>query len=152
MSLVDQGGMIGIRPLDGRARRFRAAGVERDGHDLEAFGVELSPQFLPHGQVETAASPRGPRDEQDLLPAQAGEPEGVAVDIRQFELRSLRGREGAALERLGPEGPEVVGFVGHEGQFPYRATIDWLNDAVPDAEVRRKIFGETALKLYFNGK
>lgn len=43
-------------------------------------------------------------------------------------------------------------FVGHEGQFPYKATIDWLNDAVPDAEARRTIFGETALKLYFNGK
>ena len=43
-------------------------------------------------------------------------------------------------------------FVGHEGQFPYKATIDWLNDAVPDAQAHRKIFGETALKLYFNGK
>src|SRR5215208_7373317 len=38
-------------------------------------------------------------------------------------------------------------FVGHEGRFPYQATIDWLNDAVPDADARRKIFGETALKL-----
>jgi predicted TIM-barrel fold metal-dependent hydrolase len=43
-------------------------------------------------------------------------------------------------------------FVGHEGQFPYQATIDWLNDAVPDAAARAKIFGETALKLYFNGE
>jgi predicted TIM-barrel fold metal-dependent hydrolase len=43
-------------------------------------------------------------------------------------------------------------FVGHEGQFPYQATIDWLNDAVPDATARAKIFGETALKLYFSGK
>lgn len=43
-------------------------------------------------------------------------------------------------------------FVGHEGKFAYKATIDWLDDAVPDAEARRKIFGETALKLYFNGK
>ena len=43
-------------------------------------------------------------------------------------------------------------FVGHEGQFPYKATIDWLEDAVTDAEARRKIFGETALKLYFNGQ
>src|SRR5262249_46973803 len=43
-------------------------------------------------------------------------------------------------------------FVGHEGQFAYKSTIDWLNDAVPDAGARRKIFGETALKLYFNGK
>ena len=41
-------------------------------------------------------------------------------------------------------------FVGHEGQFLYQATIDWLNEAVPDATARAKIFGETALKLYFN--
>jgi predicted TIM-barrel fold metal-dependent hydrolase len=43
-------------------------------------------------------------------------------------------------------------FVGHEGQFPYQSTIDWLNDAVPDGTARAKIFGETALKLYFNGE
>ena len=43
-------------------------------------------------------------------------------------------------------------FVGHEGQFPYQATIDWLNECVPDVAARAKIFGETALKLYFNGQ
>jgi predicted TIM-barrel fold metal-dependent hydrolase len=43
-------------------------------------------------------------------------------------------------------------FVGHENQFPYQATIDWLNEAVPDAAARAKIFGETALQLYFNGR
>ena len=43
-------------------------------------------------------------------------------------------------------------FVGHEGQFSYQATIDWLNECVPDTTARAKIFGETALKLYFNGE
>jgi predicted TIM-barrel fold metal-dependent hydrolase len=43
-------------------------------------------------------------------------------------------------------------FVGHENQFPYQSAIDWLNDAISDADARRKIFGETALKLYFNGR
>jgi predicted TIM-barrel fold metal-dependent hydrolase len=43
-------------------------------------------------------------------------------------------------------------FVGHEGQFPYQATIDWLVDAVPDAAARAKIFGATARELYFNGE
>lgn len=42
-------------------------------------------------------------------------------------------------------------FVGHENQFPYRATIDWLNECVPDAAARARIFGQTALKLYFDG-
>ena len=43
-------------------------------------------------------------------------------------------------------------FVGHEGKFPYKATIDWLVDAIPDANARAKIFGETARALYFNGE
>ena len=43
-------------------------------------------------------------------------------------------------------------FVGHEGEFPYSATMDWLVDAVPDAAARAKIFGETARKLYFGGE
>ena len=43
-------------------------------------------------------------------------------------------------------------FVGHEGQFPYRATIDWLVDAIPDVAARAKIFGATARELYFNGE
>jgi hypothetical protein len=36
-------------------------------------------------------------------------------------------------------------------KFPYRATIDWLIEAIPDAAARAKIFGATARKLYFNG-
>ena len=40
-------------------------------------------------------------------------------------------------------------FVGHEGKFPYQATMDWLAECVPDAAARKQIFGETALKLYF---
>jgi predicted TIM-barrel fold metal-dependent hydrolase len=40
-------------------------------------------------------------------------------------------------------------FVGHEKDMRYQDTIDWLIDCVPDAAARRKIFGETALKLYF---
>jgi predicted TIM-barrel fold metal-dependent hydrolase len=43
-------------------------------------------------------------------------------------------------------------FVGHEKQFAYKATMDWLADAIPDANARAKIFGETARALYFNGE
>jgi predicted TIM-barrel fold metal-dependent hydrolase len=42
-------------------------------------------------------------------------------------------------------------FVGHEGQFPYQSTIDWLVDAIPDTAARAKIFGATARELYFGG-
>jgi predicted TIM-barrel fold metal-dependent hydrolase len=42
-------------------------------------------------------------------------------------------------------------FVGHEGQFAYKATMDWLVDAIPEEAARAKIFGETARALYFDG-
>ena len=42
-------------------------------------------------------------------------------------------------------------FVGHEGEFSYQSTIDWLSGCVSDATARAKIFGETALKFYFGG-
>lgn len=42
-------------------------------------------------------------------------------------------------------------FVGHENQFPYKATVDWLVDAIPDVTARAKVFGATARDLYFNG-
>ena len=88
-------------------------------------------------------------------------------------LRSIdKGRTWVKLSggyRLGPQAREVARellrvagpdrlvwasdcpFVGHEGQFPYRATVDWLVDAIPDAPARAKIFGATARELYFNG-
>jgi predicted TIM-barrel fold metal-dependent hydrolase len=43
-------------------------------------------------------------------------------------------------------------FVGHEGEFPYRATVEWLEEAIPDAEARGRIFGGTARGLYFGGE
>ena len=67
MGLVQQGGMVGVGLVDEGLGRFYTAGVEGDGDDLEAFRVELLTQLLPHGQVEAAASPRRPCEEQDLL-------------------------------------------------------------------------------------
>jgi predicted TIM-barrel fold metal-dependent hydrolase len=43
-------------------------------------------------------------------------------------------------------------FVGHENQFPYRDTMDWLDRCVPDEAARATIYGATALKLYFGGR
>jgi predicted TIM-barrel fold metal-dependent hydrolase len=43
-------------------------------------------------------------------------------------------------------------FVGHENQFPYKATMDWLVEAIPDAAARARIFGATARELYFGGE
>jgi len=63
-----------------------------------------------------------------------------------------------ARELLRLAGPERLvwasecPFVGHEGQFPYQATIDWLVETIPDATARAKILGATARELYFGGE
>jgi predicted TIM-barrel fold metal-dependent hydrolase len=62
---------------------------------------------------------------------------------------------GYARELLRVAGPDRLvwasdcPFVGHENQFPYQSTIDWLVECLPEVAARAKIFGETALKLYF---
>jgi predicted TIM-barrel fold metal-dependent hydrolase len=71
---------------------------------------------------------------------------GYRLGAKSFEY----GRE--LLRVAGPERlvwASDCPFVGHEQQFPYRSTMDWLVECVPDERVRAKIFGETALKLYF---
>jgi predicted TIM-barrel fold metal-dependent hydrolase len=60
----------------------------------------------------------------------------------------------ALLRHAGPERlvwASDCPFVGHENQFPYKATMDWLTECEPYAAARAKIFGETPLKLYFGG-
>ena len=96
---------------------------------------------------------------------------GINGEGFQAMLRAIdRGRtwvKVSAAYRLGPAasdyarelvrvaGPERLvwasdcPFVGCEGQVKYQDTIDWLIECVPDAAARRKIFGETAMKLYF---
>ena len=66
--LVDQRGMLRFGGLDERAS-LAGIDVERHGDDLDALRMELSTQFLPHGQVEAASSPRRPRHQQHLLAA-----------------------------------------------------------------------------------
>ena len=42
-------------------------------------------------------------------------------------------------------------FVGGESDVTYADTIAWLNDTIADADVRKQVFGGTALKFYFGG-
>ena len=96
---------------------------------------------------------------------------GVNSDGFKRMLRSIeKGRTWVKVSagyRLGPQaadyarellrvaGPERLvwasdcPFVGHEGKFSYQSTIDWLTESVADTTARSKIFGKTALKLYF---
>jgi predicted TIM-barrel fold metal-dependent hydrolase len=56
------------------------------------------------------------------------------------------------LDELGPERlfwASDCPFVGHEGQFPYAATIDWLAEQLPDPRQRELVFGRNALAFYF---
>jgi predicted TIM-barrel fold metal-dependent hydrolase len=57
------------------------------------------------------------------------------------------------LAELGPERlfwASDCPFVGHEGQFPYSATIDWLAEQLPDPQQRDMIFGLNARDFYFS--
>src|SRR5438477_511905 len=96
MSFVNEGRMIGHGRFDPWARCDRPSAVKRDGHDLEALRPQDRSQLLPHGQAESAPSPRRPRDQQDLVAAQRRQPEGSPIDTRQLELRHARGRERVA--------------------------------------------------------
>ena len=42
-------------------------------------------------------------------------------------------------------------FVGCEREVTYQQTVDWLVGCVPDLQIPRRIFGETALGFYFGG-
>src|SRR5439155_4283998 len=74
---------------------------------------ELLAQLLPHGQVKTTASPGRPRDEQHLFAAQRRETERPSVDVRQFEIRRGRRRQGVTA-RLRAERPQRMTLVMNE--------------------------------------
>ena len=64
---IDQrrvGGFRGVIPL---ARGGFAAGVLRDGDDLEVLALQLFVECLPTWQIKSAPSPGCPGDEQHLL-------------------------------------------------------------------------------------
>src|SRR5439155_1254903 len=99
--------------------------------------------LLPHGQVKTAASPGRPRDEQHLLAAQRREMERPSVDVRQFEIRRGRRREGVTA-RLRAERPQRMTLVmnewrgkrrSHVGErYASRIASDELNTAILTAQ------------------
>src|SRR5678815_35477 len=62
-----------------------------DGRDVddEAAALQLLVDYLPGWQVETAASPRGPRDQQDLLAAMLAQRVHATVEIGQREVGRL---------------------------------------------------------------
>src|SRR5439155_15662338 len=73
--------------------------VERDRDGGEAPITELLVQCLPDRQVLAAASPRGPGDEQGLLPALVAQCVQPAAEIGEREVRRLRRGEAVRTVR-----------------------------------------------------
>src|SRR4051812_35158904 len=103
--------MLRLRRVDEGSRGVGTAQLQRDRDDLDAEGVELVAQRLPPGQVEPTASIRSPGDENDLLPAQRGQAELIAVDVGQHQFRCLGTEECTTADTLGPERIQTVVFV-----------------------------------------
>ena len=112
---VDQRWVGRVGVLDVLAARFGAGRVHPDGHELDALGMQLFPERLPHGQVVGAASVGSPGDDEDLLVAQTAEAELVPVEVGQDELGRDRGAQGVAGQCLGPDGIDVAGLVVDDG-------------------------------------
>jgi len=175
LEAMKRDGVVGVRlPFIGLAempdittfdyRRFLRRLADLDWHvHLHVEGERLPPLIA---AIEASGV--------KLVIDHLGRPDpGTGIDSAGFKamLRAIeRGRTWVKVSagyRLGPAakgyarelvrvaGPERLvwasdcPFVGHESQVRYRDTIDWLIDCVPDQAARAKIFGETALKLYF---
>ncbi len=87
---IHQAGVLWPSGLDEWSRGLWTVQVQRDGDDLNAFGMKLAAQCLPPGQVVATASIGRPGDENDFLPSQGRQPKLVPLQIRQDQLGSLR--------------------------------------------------------------
>ena len=134
---VDQRRVRGSCRLRERPRRF-AVGVERDRHDLEAVGRQLLVQRLPHGQVKSAASPGGPREQQHFATAQARDVERLTAEVGKHDLGHARAVEHPSARLGGPtaHNPWVSSWaIG----IPSRSATDaTLIDAVASRTGRRQ--------------
>ena len=85
---IDEAGMLGAGGFDPGAGIVGGT-LDRDRDDGEALVLELLVDGLPDRQVVAAASPRGVRDEQDLLAALVAQGVRVPVEIGEGEVGRL---------------------------------------------------------------
>ena len=105
MVAIDQAGVARLRGLDPR-QRITLAAVQGDRDHDEAVILQLLVERLPHGQVATASSPRGPRHQQHLLATMLGERVPPPGPVGQREVRGLERTQGRrALRGARPEHP-----------------------------------------------
>jgi hypothetical protein len=78
---VDQSGEGRLgRVVPFAGSRFAARVLSR-GNDLEILNVELTVDFLPAWQIKTAASPRGPGEDQYLFVTEIGQSHDAAAAV-----------------------------------------------------------------------
>ena len=93
MVRVEQRRVCRVCGLDERSRRVRCSCVERDRDHHETLLAQFLVQRLPHGQVESTASIRRPRNQEDLLATMVAERMFVTVEVAQREVGSDRRRK-----------------------------------------------------------
>ena len=87
LPFVDQRGELRFGCGDPAPGVFRAARVLRHRDDFEIPAPKFFIESLPTWQVETAASPRGPGDQENFLATKISERMQLAVEIRKREVR-----------------------------------------------------------------
>ena len=139
--------MIGSRLRDPWTCGQGPTRIERDGDDLESLWPELGPEVLPHGQVKTTASPRGPRDEQDLRSTKRGQLKRPATEVGQLELGRDRTLEGTTAG-LRAECPQAVPRVMNERhRESFRGWTELDSGRVDGAEWHAALAAAQALGL-----
>jgi predicted TIM-barrel fold metal-dependent hydrolase len=146
-------------------RRFLRRLVDLDWHVHLHIEGEKLPQVLPGLEasgVKIVIDHIGRPDPQGSINSQGFKVMLASIETgRTWVKLSGAYRLGAhaadcARELVKQAGPERLvwasdcPFVGEEKHVKYQQTIDWLTECVPDAATRRKIFCDTALKLYFS--
>jgi hypothetical protein len=79
------GGFGGVVPFSGGGF---APGILGGGDDFKILIVQFGVEFLPAWQVETAASPTGPGDDERLLAAEIGEVDDLPLAVGDGEIGS----------------------------------------------------------------
>ena len=81
MLLVNESRECGVCTVVELAAGVYATRILGRGDDFEVLVLEVLIDGLPPGQIKTAASPRGPGENQHLLPAEIGQLHEVALAV-----------------------------------------------------------------------
>jgi hypothetical protein len=138
---VDQsrvGGFRGVVPFSGGGL---ASGILGGGDDFEILIVKLGVEFLPARQIESAASPTGPGDNQSLLAAKIGKVDDLTFAVGDGEI----GGEAGVVESSAEDGDfaeavdvligdySLADFVGESGEVKPVAILESFREG--DADV-----------------